>query len=366
MYLLGLSAFFIRLCVIFFSYRKAINPSPAIWAAALKTHTIPFPFPTQYLSGGATASMISTGVGGAPCDPQCTGWWTLPATWWRWGRRTGPAAGSSWSRCSPSWQGQAQALSDGGEENSTSHRTGSLFLSHLGPRAPALWPWTGDPNLRKPLSTGTRGPSVLSQPRPGPNNAPSGDRRLQKGRSWPRGTRETHQSTRVSGTAWLTLNVQKHLVTSLFLSLTLSLSPSLRKQCFSQQKKTIVLFLLPQDNDFVLIISGKDTAPAILISLSAKRLTRSDKLSSSAETENNKTKIFIMKVLKHPQKKNRYLMNPNNNRPQIEQWFRMGWEVEGRFKRERTHVYLWLIYVDVCQKSAQHCTAIILQLKINI
>lgn len=194
-----------------------------------------------------------------------------------------------------------------------------MFLSHLGPRTPALWPWTGDPNLRKPLSTGTRGPSVLSQPRPGPNNAPSGDRRLQKGRSWPRGTRETHQSTRVSGTAWLTLDVQKHLVTSLFLSLTLSLSPSLRKQCFSQQKKTIVLFLLPQDNDFVLIISGKDTAPAILISLSAKRLTRSDKLSFSAETENNKTKIFIMKVLKHPQKKNRYLMNPNNNRPQIEQ-----------------------------------------------
>lgn len=218
--------------MIFFSYRKAINPSPAIWAAALKTHTIPFPFPTQYLSGGATASTISTGVGGAPCDPQCTGWWTLPATWWRWGRRTGPAAGSSWSRCSPSWQGQAQALSEGGEENSTSHRTSSLFLSHLGPRTPALWPWTGDPNLRKPLSTGTRGPSVLSQPRPGPNNAPSGDRRLQKGRSWPRGTRETHQSTRVSGTAWLTLDVQKHLVTSLFLSLTLSLSPSLRKQCF--------------------------------------------------------------------------------------------------------------------------------------
>ena len=152
---------------------------------------------------------------------------------------------------------------------------------------------------------------------------------------------------------------------SLSFSPSLSLSPLLRKQCFSQQKKTIVLFLLPQDNDFVLIISGKDTAPAILISLSAKRLTRSDILPSSAETENNKNKIFIMKVLKHPQKKNRYLMNPNNNHPQIEQWFRMGWEVEGRFKREGTHVYLWLIYVDVCQKSAQHCKATILQLKIN-
>ena len=46
---------------------------------------------------------------------------------------------------------------------------------------------------------------------------------------------------------------------SLSFSPSLSLSPLLRKQCFSQQKKTIVLFLLPQDNDFVLIISGKDT-----------------------------------------------------------------------------------------------------------
>lgn len=122
----ALRAFFIRMCVIFFSYRKVINPSPAIWAAALKTHTIPFPFPTQYLSGGATASTISTGVAGAPCDSQCTGWWTLPATWWRWGRRTGPAAGSSWSRCSPSWQGQAQALSEG--EKRTAHHTGPAFV----------------------------------------------------------------------------------------------------------------------------------------------------------------------------------------------------------------------------------------------
>ena len=194
-----------------------------------------------------------------------------------------------------------------------------MFLSHLDPRAPAPWPWAGDPNLRKPSSTEPRGPSVPSQPRPGPNDAPSGDGRLQKGRSWPRGTCETHQSTSV----WHSLAYIKCTETlsnlSLSFSPSLSLSPLLRKQCFSQQKKTIVLFLLPQDNDFVLIISGKDTAPAILISLSAKRLTRSDILPSSAETENNKNKIFIMKVLKHRQKKNRYLMNPNNNHPQIEQ-----------------------------------------------
>ena len=33
----------------------------------------------------------------------------------------------------------------------------------------------------------------------------------------------------------------------------------------------------------------------------------------------------------------------------------------GRFKREETYVYLWLIYI-VWQKPAQHCKAIILQL----
>jgi len=43
----------------------------------------------------------------------------------------------------------------------------------------------------------------------------------------------------------------------------------------------------------------------------------------------------------------------------------MRWEVGGRFKREWTCVYLWLIHVDVWQKPIQHCKAIILQLKIN-
>ena len=32
-----------------------------------------------------------------------------------------------------------------------------------------------------------------------------------------------------------------------------------------------------------------------------------------------------------------------------------GWEVGGRFKSEGTYVYLWLIRVDVWQKSNQHC-----------
>ena len=47
-------------------------------------------------------------------------------------------------------------------------------------------------------------------------------------------------------------------------------------------------------------------------------------------------------------------------------WDGMGWEVEGRFKREGTYVYLWLIYVNVWQKPIQYCKAIILQLKINL
>ena len=39
--------------------------------------------------------------------------------------------------------------------------------------------------------------------------------------------------------------------------------------------------------------------------------------------------------------------------------------VGGRFKREGTYVYLWLIHVDVWQNPTQSCKAIILQLKRN-
>jgi len=44
----------------------------------------------------------------------------------------------------------------------------------------------------------------------------------------------------------------------------------------------------------------------------------------------------------------------------------VGWEDGrgGRFKREGTYIYLWLIHVVVWQKPIQHCKAIILQLKI--
>jgi len=38
-------------------------------------------------------------------------------------------------------------------------------------------------------------------------------------------------------------------------------------------------------------------------------------------------------------------------------------EMEGRFKREGTYVYLWLIHADVCQEKTKFCKAIILQLK---
>ena len=43
----------------------------------------------------------------------------------------------------------------------------------------------------------------------------------------------------------------------------------------------------------------------------------------------------------------------------------MGWEVGGRFKKEGTYVYLWLIHIDIWQKRTQYCKAIILQSKIN-
>ena len=45
-----------------------------------------------------------------------------------------------------------------------------------------------------------------------------------------------------------------------------------------------------------------------------------------------------------------------------------GWDGvggEGRFEREGTYVYLWLIHVDVWQNPTQHCKVVILQLKIN-
>ena len=41
----------------------------------------------------------------------------------------------------------------------------------------------------------------------------------------------------------------------------------------------------------------------------------------------------------------------------------MGSGVGGRFKREGTHVCLWLIHIVVRQKPTQHCKAISLQLK---
>ena len=37
----------------------------------------------------------------------------------------------------------------------------------------------------------------------------------------------------------------------------------------------------------------------------------------------------------------------------------------GRFEREGTYVYLWLIHVGVWQRPTQHYKAVILQLKIN-
>ena len=41
----------------------------------------------------------------------------------------------------------------------------------------------------------------------------------------------------------------------------------------------------------------------------------------------------------------------------------MGWEMGGGFRREGTWAYLWLILVDVWEKTTKFCKAIIFQLK---
>ena len=41
----------------------------------------------------------------------------------------------------------------------------------------------------------------------------------------------------------------------------------------------------------------------------------------------------------------------------------VGREVGEGFRMEETHVYLWLILVDIWQKPSQYCKVIILQLK---
>ena len=42
----------------------------------------------------------------------------------------------------------------------------------------------------------------------------------------------------------------------------------------------------------------------------------------------------------------------------------VGWEVGGRVK-EGKYVYIWLIHIDILQKSRQHHKAIILQSKVK-
>ena len=41
----------------------------------------------------------------------------------------------------------------------------------------------------------------------------------------------------------------------------------------------------------------------------------------------------------------------------------MGSKMGGSFKREGTKLYLWLVHVDVLQKTTKFCKAFILQLK---
>ena len=51
----------------------------------------------------------------------------------------------------------------------------------------------------------------------------------------------------------------------------------------------------------------------------------------------------------------------NSNRSSVTtQRAGVGWKVGGMFRTEGTHVYLWLIYVDVRQKPTQYCKTVIL------
>ena len=45
------------------------------------------------------------------------------------------------------------------------------------------------------------------------------------------------------------------------------------------------------------------------------------------------------------------------------QRYRIGWDMEGGFKKEVIFVYLWLTHIIVWQKPTQYCKAIIVQLK---
>ena len=56
-----------------------------------------------------------------------------------------------------------------------------------------------------------------------------------------------------------------------------------------------------------------------------------------------------------------YLMQNQMANGSLESWDGVG----GRFKKEGTYVYLWLIHADAWKKPTQYCRTIICQLKIN-
>ena len=76
------------------------------------------------------------------------------------------------------------------------------------------------------------------------------------------------------------------------------------------------------------------------------------------------TRKLILPYVKWITNQNLLYGSGNSNRGSVSTWRGgMGREMGGRLQREGIYVYLWLIHVEVWQKTAKFCKAIILQLK---
>ena len=76
------------------------------------------------------------------------------------------------------------------------------------------------------------------------------------------------------------------------------------------------------------------------------------------------TRKLILSYVKWITNGNLLYGSGNSNRGSVSTWRGgMGREMGGRLQREGIYVYLWLIHVEVWQKTTKFCKAIILQLK---
>ena len=83
--------------------------------------------------------------------------------------------------------------------------------------------------------------------------------------------------------------------------------------------------------------------------------------------EESTTNCYVYEKIKYPRKwpkslKQKYLLSERKKRDR-ENSKKIRELKGGRFKRKEIYVYLWLIHVEVWQKTTQFCKAIVLQLK---